>query len=303
MITRPNFFIIGAPKCGTTAMSEYLRTHPNVYMSDPKEPAYFSEDVGPTHCRSMDEYLALFAGVKPEQTVIGEASTFYCYSDHAVQRIREFRPDAKLLVMLRRPTDLVYSLHGELLKQGLENKWDFEEAWKLQSARAAGMAVPPGSNARELDFQWIGSLGSQVERVLQLVPKEQVHFILFDDFVRDTRSEYLRLLEFLEVPDDGKTDFPRINEAVQFKSRAMARLPRYLRARMGKRVEAMKKAVGIDRLGIVEAFDRFNRQVRPSVPLRLEFRQHLDDFFRDEVILLEKLIGRDLSSWRAPRRS
>ncbi len=299
MDKRPNFFMIGAPKCGTTAMSEYLRTHPNIFMSDPKEPAFFSEDVGPTYCPSMDAYLDLFANARPEHAVIAEASTFYIHSDHAVQKIGEFRPDARLLVMLRKPTDLVYSFHGEVVNQGHENVFDFEKAWELQPERVAGRDIPAGTNPRELHYKWIGSLGSQVERVLEVFPKEQVHFILFNAFTRDPRSEYVRLLEFLKIPDDGRIEFPRVNEGVQFKSKLLARLPRYLRAKTRGPWMAAKKALGLSQLGIVSAFDRFNREVRPKSPLRPEFRQHLDEVFRDEVVKLEALIGRDLSAWRS----
>jgi hypothetical protein len=306
MTTTPNFFIIGAPKCGTTAMSEYLRTHPNVFMSDPKEPNFFAEDIGPRRFRAIDEYLNLFAHATPDQLIVAEASTFYIHSDHAVDRIRGFRPDAKLLVMLRRPVDMIYSYHAQLLRSGFENIWDFEKAWELQTTRAAGKAMPPGIKPRELNYRWMGSLGTQVDRVLQIYPRQQVHFIVFDDFSVNTRAEYIRLLAFLEIPDDGRVEFPRIYEGQQFKSRFAARLPRYLRAKLGAtRVNATKRALGIRQWGIVRAFDKFNAETSPRPPLRPEFRRYLEELFDPEVALLEKLLGRELPHWRSyqPRQS
>ena len=294
----PGFFIVGSPKCGTTAMSEYLRTHPQVFLSDPKEPGFFAEDVVPTAYRTLDEYLAIFAAATSQHTVVGEASTSYIYAEHALERIRNLRPDARLVVMLRRPVDLIYALHDELLRVGQESEFDFEKAWALWPDRARGKAIPPGAKAPQLNYRWIGCLGSQADRLLRIFPRRQVHFILFDDFVRDTRSAYLRLLEFLDLPDDGRTHFPKINEGVQHRSRFLARFPRYLRAKAGGRVAAFKKFVGVRELGIVKGFDRFNADASPRPPLLPAFRRSLEELYSEEILLLEQRIGVDLSAWR-----
>ena len=107
----PNFFIVGAPKCGTTALCEYLKYHPNVFMSTPKEPHYFAEDFERyRHVKTEDKYLALFGDCNDRHLMIGEASVFYLRSTRAVSLIRDFNPDAKIIVMLRNPVDMVYSL-------------------------------------------------------------------------------------------------------------------------------------------------------------------------------------------------
>lgn len=300
MAVVPNFFMVGSPKCGTTAMSEYLRTHPGVFLSDPKEPSFFAQDVVPARYRTIDEYLALFASATPQQRVVGEASTSYIYAAHALESIRELSPNARLLAMLRRPVDLIYAQHAQLLKAGQESEFDFEKAWALWSDRSRGKAIPPSAKAPQLNYRWIGSLGSQVDRLLRIFPREQVHFILFDDFVKDTRAAYLGLLQFLELPDDGRVEFPRVNEGIQFKSRFLARFPRYLRAMAGSRLPAIKKRLGVREIGFVQRFDRINAEKRPRPPLRPEFRRYLQEQYNDEILLLERLIGRDLSAWRAP---
>jgi len=294
----PNFFMIGAPKCGTTAMSEYLRTHPNVFMSDPKEPSFFAPDVIPSPCATMADYLNLFAHANSQQVIVGEASTSYIYSAGAVKKIWALSPNARLLVMLRRPTDLVYAHHSQNRKQGRDLEMDFEKAWKLQPQQANGKPIQPHANPWA-DYKWIGSVGSQVDRVLQIFPRSQVHFICFDDFVRNAGTEYRRLLEFLGISDDGRMEFPKVNENTHFKSLRLARIPRYLRAKVGiNRIKAIKDALGIRQFGITPAIDKINTEARPRPPLRPEFRSYLDEFFEPEVVLLEKLLGRDLSSWR-----
>ena len=75
MTARPNFFIVGAPKCGTTALSHYLRQHPRIFFSLPKEPHYFATDL-PRYRMVTHEpaYLEYFRGAGPQHTAVGEGS-------------------------------------------------------------------------------------------------------------------------------------------------------------------------------------------------------------------------------------
>ena len=112
-IQPPNFFIIGAPKCGTTALSEYLRTHPDVFFSEPKEPNYFNSDVVSKklyYYTSLEDYLEkCFSGAEGYKAV-GEGSVRYLSSAVAVDNILKLYPNAKFIIMLRNPVDLGYSL-------------------------------------------------------------------------------------------------------------------------------------------------------------------------------------------------
>jgi hypothetical protein len=299
MVRKPNFFIIGAPKCGTTAMSEYLRSHPNVFMSDPKEPCFFSKDVVPSNYQTIDEYLELFAHAKPQHSVVAEASIRYIHSKYALDAIRKFQPDAKLMVMLRCPTDLVYAYHGQMLKQGDELEQDFEKAWGLQSARATGKALSQRGKYGYglLQYKWIGSLGSQIENVLRIFPKDQVHVTFFEDMVADTGREYRRLLSFLELPDDGRKEFPRINEATAYKWLWLGQFPKRLRSHIAGLLHTLHRRTGFRGTGLLKILDHFNVETRPRPPLRPEFRYHLDEVFMEEVMLLEELLGQELPAW------
>jgi hypothetical protein len=89
-VKRPNFFIVGAPKCGTTSLSEYLRSHPNVFMSSPKEPHFFATDLYPRNPEGIDSvaaYLQLFTDARDQHQVVGEASASYMFSDAAIPAI------------------------------------------------------------------------------------------------------------------------------------------------------------------------------------------------------------------------
>src|SRR5437762_14391876 len=109
---RPNLFMLGGPKCGTTSFQEYLAGHPQVFMSEPKEPCYFDKDLPfPASPRNDAEYMRCFDGATGEHTVIGEASTNYLYSKVAVATILAFNPAARFIVMLRKPIDMARVPH------------------------------------------------------------------------------------------------------------------------------------------------------------------------------------------------
>jgi hypothetical protein len=108
---KPDFFIVGAPKCGTTSLSEYLKQHPEIFMSEPKEPHFFGTDLESywggrfERYRDVHKYLSLFANVQDEIRV-GEASPWYLYSKRAAEEIKQFNPASRIIILLRRAAAL-----------------------------------------------------------------------------------------------------------------------------------------------------------------------------------------------------
>lgn len=213
----PNFFIAGMPKSGTTALYEYLRAHPNIFMSSLKEPHFFATDLtflfakdAPYRCvDNLDEYLKLFESVSDKHYAVGEASIWYLFSKEAIKNIYKFNNKAKIIAILRNPLDLVYSLHSYLVYAFNENEKDFKKAWYLQKERGKGHKLPKqGVHLGFLQYAQVGKLGEHVERLKYIFPNEQVKLILFDDFKSSPKAVYEDVLSFLEVPSDGRTDFP-----------------------------------------------------------------------------------------------
>jgi len=131
----PNFFIIGAAKSGTTSLTEYLRTHPNIYFGKVKEPHFFDLDSCKCFKFSLETYMSLFSRADPEiHKAVGEASTGYLFSKVAVPEILKFNPNARFVVLLRNPIELVQSLHSEMCFEGIETVREFETAWRLEEA-------------------------------------------------------------------------------------------------------------------------------------------------------------------------
>ncbi len=303
MPRRPNFFILGAPKCGTTALSEYLRRHPRAFVSQPKEPHYFCEDFDYYYApgrRSEEHYLRLFEAATGDHIAVGEASVWYLYSADAARNIAAFDPAARVVVMLRNPVELVPSLHSQLLYMLDEDEPDPARAWELQEARRRGERVPPRVRVPEfLQYGEAARLGAQLARVYESLPREQVLALVFDDLRADTGAVYRRTLDFLGLPDDGRTDFPRVNENKVHRAGAVARLTQRPPAALVGVARGVKRVARVDRLGVLERVRRGNRQVTRRREIDPELAAELRDFFREDVGELGELIGRDLGGWVA----
>jgi hypothetical protein len=295
----PNLFLIGAPKCGTTAMSHYLAQHPQVYMTESqgiKEPWFFNTDIHLSYHRFLethyvDEYCALFDGAASNHKYLGEASAFYLCSQVAVSRLLSRCVSPRIIVMLRNPLDLARALHNEYTKYTRETL-SFERAWRLQDQRRERKSLPcPFTDGTALQYGAIAKLGEQMQRLFTHASREQVHIIIYDDFVHDAKACYNALLEWLELAPVPDVVFERINPGRNYRSVVLEKSLR--RARRLR--EALHLPGG---LGANALIDRFN-VTRHYRPLRLKFRQELKDYFREDVRLLSDIIGRDLTHWTA----
>jgi Sulfotransferase domain len=145
MSPKPDFFIVGAARCGTTALFDYLAAHPAVFLPVPerKEPNYFCTDLSTYGgVATLTEYEALFSPAPPH-ALTGEASVLYLYSKVAIGRIMAHNVDAKIIVMLRNPIEAARSMHAFWWSNKLEDVGDFEQAWRLQGPRLERRRLPP----------------------------------------------------------------------------------------------------------------------------------------------------------------
>ncbi len=292
----PNFFIIGAPKCGTTALSEYLRFHPNVFFSDPKEPEFFADDFAGRVIWRERDYLKLFQSVDPERhRAIGEGSVLYIFSKSAVPNILRFQPGAKIIVMLRNPADLVVSLHAQLLIQGEETIPTFLDAWNAEAERKQGKRIPRACRDRQwLYYSEWGRLGTQLQKVMQVVPEKQLKVLIYDDFVQDTRRIYQETLQFLGIPDDGRYEFPKVNERRVTKNLLLQNTVALLMRWWLPLRTYLTQGRG---LGLGKMIHRYTTMPAEKKQVPNDVRDLLLDFYRSEIGLLEKLLDRDLSAW------
>jgi hypothetical protein len=295
-VKRPDVFIVGAFKAGTTALYEYLRAHPQLFMSVPKEPMYFGADLTPRYTRMTEpEYLQLFAPARPDQHA-GEASPWYLYSTTAAQEIHDFNADAKPIVMLRNPVDVMYSQHSQLVFNQREDVIDFAQALAAEDDRRAGRRIPRDAIRPEaLYYRTSVRFAEQLRRYFDVFGQDGVHVIVFDDFVADAGAVYWSTLEFVGADPSVEVDLSVRNPNRTARSGVLSRMvfapPRPLRGAVGtlRRVPLAHR--------IRDALVSANSRETKRVPMDAELRRQLTLEFKPQVAELGELIGRDLSAW------
>lgn len=289
---KPNLFIVGAPKCGTTAWVEYLRTHPDIFFPEVKEPHFFAKDLPKMQwSSSLAEYESLFERSQNAR-IVGEASVMYLYSTEAARAIRAYDPDARILVFLRDQEDFLPSLHHQFLYRFTECIEDFEQAWHLSGKRPADTIPKLCRHPKLLDYAAMGRFGEQVERYLTEFPPEQIRVIRFADWTSDPRPTYLRILGFLGVEDDGRSDFPKINEAKTHANKMVGRLilhpPRVARVA----AQFLRKLLGRRSLGAARRAAQLVAEPGYRTSVSPALRQEIRDYYAaDNRALAERLAG------------
>ena len=284
-----NLFIVGMPKAGTTSLHRYLSQHPEIYMSEDKEPHYFAVDLlaegeafhgYPKYTRygTLTEYHRLFDNVKNE-AVVGESSVFYLFSQRAGAEIQSYNPAAKIIIMIREPVSFLYSLHSQGLYSGNETEPSFERALQLQGRRERGEEIPSTVHfPSRLFYTKHAQLTSQIKRYLDLFPKEQIRVILFDDFKANTASEYRKTLQFLSVDPSFQADFTQHNPNTTVYSKKLMRVlqdPANPVARVAKRVapgRVLRKGKSL--------IKRINTQTTVRAPLEPDLRDTFKELAR-----------------------
>lgn len=288
---RPNFFIVGAPKCGTTSLANWLRQHPQVFFSDPKEPFYFCPDITSSLWPTLDKYEQLFDGACERHRAVGEGSTSYLLSKIAVPRILAYEPEARFIVMLRSPLEMALSLHSELVFQLYEDITDFESAWRAQQQRRRGKRIPKHCRAPALlQYGNVCQLGEQLERLYREAQRDQVQVIFLEDMKTDPLRIWLKVTSFLEIEAQPLPDFAPSNLRKTFRSRSVSILLRLL--------PRLKRTIGLKgRTGLLRAAHRWNRRPAKKQEVSRSLRAEMVKYFEDDVLRLSRLTGRDLSHW------
>lgn len=301
--SRPNLFIAGAPKCATTATAEALAAHPNVFLSDPKEPHCFGADLPDQRVRTlMDpaEYAGLFRGAG-DATVIAEASVWTMRSATAAGEIHAFAPGARILILLRNPTDMLASLHTELCRAGVEDLADLREALDAEEDRRSGRRIPRGvANHGQLLYSEAVAFPTQVRRFLDAFGPSSLHVVLFDDIEKDPQGVCSDVQRFLGLTVDGGVVLARRNEGRGVRHPRLQRLARQqgVARSLSRRLVPQRARPHIAKT-LLRGVERVNlADGRPPISDRL--RAELCDRFRAQTRELAALIDRDLSAWLDP---
>jgi Sulfotransferase family len=301
----PDFFIVGQPKSGTTALYEMLRRHPQIFMPDRKEPRFFASEMyhrdpprpGGTP-GTLEEYMSWFEAARPDQRV-AEASPWYLWSLTAASRIAEVQPDARIIAIIREPASLLRSLHLEFVQLYVETETDLKKAIALEEPRREGREIPRHTYWPQmlLYSDHVRSV-EQLRRFHALFPPEQILVLIYDDFRSDNAGTLRRVLSFLEVDDSYPLEVTDANPTVRVRSQRMHELVHAVSVGHGplsRAVKASIKAVTPRRLRRNALFATQKRIVwgDPQPPDE-EFMTELRRRLKGEVVALSEYLGRDL---------
>jgi hypothetical protein len=313
-------FVVGAPRCGTTTLSHFLRQHPAVSFPIVKEPHYFAQyDLREASEERLlqhveEQYLRRFFRADPTRRVGADASVTYLYMPERLEAALRLWPESKFIVALRDPLQMLPSLHRRLIYNGDETIGDFGEAWAASADRAAGRRIP----RRCAEPSWLrydegGRYGTYLERLFATVGRERCHVVLFDDLSRNPAEEYRRLCEFAGLPvQEGLDMAPKRSGAgvrIQWLQRLLKRPPTALRDRLAgelfnSRVRDLDagNSIGPSKvLSLRKRLLRWNRVPAPTYILPSQLQEEICSMLRPEIDRLGELIGRDLGSWLKPR--
>lgn len=291
----PDFFIVGAPKCGTTALNDYLAAHPEIFICPRKEAHHFCADWSPSYLADRTAYLELFASAQSEKR-IGEASVWYLYAPHAPHAIHTFNPQAQIIIMLRQPIDMIYSLHGHRLYIGSEDCQDFATALALEPARRNAARLPRWPYPTEgLFYRDVMRYTHRVERYFATFGPDRVRVILYDDFRADPARVYRETCAWLGVAADWQPSLEIVNAAKRVRSYRLRNLldtpPDWLR-RIGGPLSPR-----VWRHALLRQIRRWNTEHIPRPPLDATLRRTLQAEIKPEIERLSRLLRRDLSHW------
>jgi hypothetical protein len=286
----PDFYIVGHHKSGTTALYEMLKQHPQIYMPALKEPRFFAPDLsallGPNGSlpSTWEEYLALFAEAAPEQRR-GEASPSYLRSGVAARLIARARPDARIIAILREPSDFVRSLHLHLLKEGVEREPDLRTAVAHEAIDRDGRRVLRYSD----HVRYV----EQLRRFHAAFPREQVMVLIYDDFRADNVGTVRSVLRFLEVDDDFTATAVDVNPSVRVRSQRMRRAVGAVAAGRGPGRALRRLTPSASARRRLRALARRLVYARPA-PVDAGVLGELRRRFKGEVVALSDYLHRDL---------
>lgn len=296
-MTIANLYLVGAPKAGTTSLASWLSQHPEVYWSVPKEPYYWAADYPGQRAHygfdTLARYERLYDSPKARSARYrGDGSTTYLYSSAALPAILDAEPDARFLVCVRDPTQLVISYHRTQLVALNEDEPDFATAWARSLRGELPRTVVP-LDPQLVDYPGVGRQGEALTRLLALVPREQVCVVVLEDLVSAPAETLATVFGFLGLdPVDGVELRAENASDKMFRFRLLRRLqhrpPRFL-SPVVRWLRQLSRTSPVLRALKRHGWRPSERpQVSPSV--RAEVAAH----FAADVDLLEEALGRSL---------
>ena len=290
---KPNFFIVGAAKSGTTSLWMYLKQHPDIFMPETvnlKEPGYFCHLYG---IKNYDKYISIFEKAKGKKAV-GEASHAYLSSPESATWIKNFNPQAKIIIILRNSVERAYSLYNWMISEGYEWVSPFEKALEIEEKRLKDDNFKYNNPEYWYNYLYFisGLYSEQIQRYLNVFPNQQIRIYLFEDLINNSIGVTQQIYDFLEVDSTFTPDTTKIYNTkktpkfIKLQFLCKQKLHKYLRK---MRVPNSKK--------IQEKILNLNCSIGKNNNLNPQTKKTLQSWYKNDIKETAKLINRNLEHW------
>ena len=291
----PNLLIVGAAKSGTTSLHNYLKQHSDIFMSDHKEPHFFiNNEIGtnriPNGISKYDDYIALFKNSESYK-YRGESSTMYLqFPDISIKNINKYlNDDVKIIIMLRNPIERAFSGYQHVKRYNVMENLDFEDAIKqCENRYFINTNFTPASR-----YINIGLYYNMVKK-FQANFGENMHIVIYDDFIADTQNELSKIFSFLNISDFViNTNEKYMVGGWQWKNSFLKKL-------------FLKKNLLNKFIRFILPFQYFKKILRnrlvqvfstPVVKMKDTTKSSLQNLYKEDLKKLSTIIDRDLKIW------
>ena len=294
-MTQPNFLIVGAAKSGTTSLYRYLRQHPDIFMPEWKELSLFIGDpYGPLHrVKKPSTYRKVFAKVQ-NQTAVGEASTAYLYDEAAPRIIKEQLGAIRIIIILRDPVAMSYSLYNHQLRKEGETIDNFEEALLAEKDRQKDPVFKKKCYGWHANYYYTqrALYYEQVKRYMDTFGKDHVRVILFEELAGEPLSVVKKVFQFLGVDDRFIPEIKIHNPAG-----SILNIPLFWK----DTGLFLKTCQFVFSKNLIKKVPHILRNIsrKAPQPINAATAEKLRKIFYENICQLEELIEKDLSSWKS----
>lgn len=311
-LNKPNLFVVGAAKAGTTALQKNLGEHPDIYFSPIKEPHFFSDDIDvtkfrkdfaqdvafdldkyllnqplPSHhqafIRNETKYLELFRDAD-QQPLLAEASASYLWSEHAAENIHRFNSEAKVIILLRNPVDRAFSHYG------MDARMNYAEVSFIDALKADN-ALPDRLWGNASLYVDLGLYASQVERYLKVFAREQILIIWHEELKEQPVETSERLFSFLDIKPHAGTDITQKHNVAKVPKNALVK--NILANGLIKKMRQQQWAQSLAPL-----LSSFFIKKNDLPEITQEERSAAYPFFAKDISRLAQLLNTNLDHWK-----
>lgn len=290
---KPNFFIVGQTRSGTTSLFDQLRQHPDVFIihtGTSITPSFFSFE--PT-IKRIEDYLELFSNAETQKCV-GEKNTDNLMCKESAYRIKEFFPNSKIIINLRNPIDVMFSLHNlNVNSRVVEKISNFEEALNAEKNRLSEEKKNSGKYSPNVFYRKNVQYVKQISRYFELFGRQNVLVRIFEDYVTEPKKSFKEVCEFLEIDSKFIPEFTHRNSSRIARNKAVQSMVN--KTQGSKFRNLIKKIPSIQQAYNFVNLPQFKDDIEANLLIKLceEFKPQIDE--------LSILLDRDLSSWYEPK--